>query len=101
MVLPHAVVGDWTHTDKVTWVGTAPIDGTDVTGHTSLNSLSVLSGTSCMRDGTNQMNTETAPFNLDFSTALVDDTAGANHVGATSATVKWPRRCPGLEQAVD
>ncbi len=85
--VPHAVIGNWLGTDKVTWVGHAPIDGTNLTGQPGLNTLKVASGTSCMRDGTNVMAPETAPLTLDFTTATVDDTAGANHVGAHSATV--------------
>jgi hypothetical protein len=80
----HAVNGDWSHTDGFTWVGHAAISGADQAG---LNTLSVTSGKSCMRDGSNVMSTETAPFNLDFGTALVDDSAGATNVHATSATV--------------
>jgi|GEM_PF-2886366 len=85
--VPHTVVGDWLGTDKVTWVGHAPIDETSLTGQEGLNTLSVTSGASCMRDGNNVMAAETAPFKLDFSKAAVDDTAGATHVGAHSATL--------------
>ncbi|MEO6796406.1 MAG: fibronectin type III domain-containing protein, partial [Candidatus Dormibacter sp.] len=78
------VAGDWTHTDNVTWVGTALIDG--LAESAGLNTLTVKHGTSCMRDGSNVMLDETAPVTLDFTEATVDDTAGASHVGATSAT---------------
>ena len=83
--LAHPVTGNWT--DRATWVGTAPIDGTDLTGHTGANTLSIGDGASCMRDGANVMGTETAPFTLDFTTATVDDTAGAHHIGTQSAKV--------------
>ena len=53
-----------------------------------------------MRDGANGMADETAPFTLDFTAATVDDTAGANHVGAHSATVNGTVNPVGWSQAV-
>ncbi|TME44557.1 MAG: hypothetical protein E6I60_16610, partial [Chloroflexi bacterium] len=86
----HEVVGKWIDTsdDRVTWVGSALIDGQTATAQSGPNELTVKDGTSCVRDpdgdGSNVMDDETALFTLDFGTAEVAATGGATNVGATS-----------------
>ncbi|MDQ6709541.1 MAG: right-handed parallel beta-helix repeat-containing protein [Candidatus Dormibacteraeota bacterium] len=87
----HPVIGTWTGTDGVHWVGHAPIDETSVTGQPGINTVTVKNGMSCMRDGENVMvaagEAATQTFTLDFTTATVGGTAGATHLGATHATL--------------
>ena len=92
-----SVAGDWTHTDKVTWVGTALIDG--LAESAGLNTLTVKHGTSCMHDGSKMMLDETAPVNLDFTKATVTG-AAASHVGATHAALNAAVNPNGWSKAV-
>jgi hypothetical protein len=85
----HTVAGNWKNAagDRVTWIGSALIDGTTATAQEGLNTLTVTDGTSCVRDGNNVMAAETTPFTLDFGKATVSATGGATNIGSTSATL--------------